>query len=125
MNLLLNILWIFLGGGIILFFEYMLGGLALCITIVGIPFGLQCFKLAIFALAPFGVQAVDTSYAGGCLPVLFNILWILLGGLWIAITHLVLALIFAITIIGIPFAVQHVKMAGFAITPFGKQIVVK
>jgi uncharacterized membrane protein YccF (DUF307 family) len=125
MNLLLNILWIFLGGGIILFFEYMFSGLALCITIVGIPFGLQCFKLAIFALAPFGAHAVDTSYAGGCLPVLFNILWIFMGGLWIAITHLGLALICAITIIGIPFAAQHVKMAGFAITPFGKQIIVK
>jgi uncharacterized membrane protein YccF (DUF307 family) len=125
MNLLLNILWIFLGGGIILFFEYLFSGLALCITIIGIPFGLQCFKLAIFVLAPFGASAVDTSYAGGCFPVLFNILWILLGGLWIAITHLILALIFAITIIGIPFAAQHLKMAGFAITPFGKQIIVK
>lgn len=122
MNLILNILWI-LFGGLILFFEYLLSGLVLCLTIVGIPFGLQCFKLAIFALAPFGAKAVDTHTSGGCLPVLFNVLWILLGGIWISLTHLVLALIFAITIIGIPFAVQHVKMAGFAITPFGKQIV--
>ncbi len=122
MNLLLNILWIFLGGGIILFIEYLISGIALCITIVGIPFGLQCFKLAIFALAPFGAKAVDTSDATGCFPVLFNILWILLGGLWISITHLLFALIYAITIIGIPFAVQHVKMAGLAITPFGKRI---
>jgi uncharacterized membrane protein YccF (DUF307 family) len=122
MNLLLNILWIFLGGGIILFIEYMLSGIALCITIIGIPFGLQCFKLAVFALAPFGAQAVDTSGATGCFPVLFNVLWILLGGIWISLTHLILALIFAITIIGIPFAAQHVKMAGLAIAPFGKQI---
>jgi len=122
MNLLLNILWAIFGGGIILFFEYLLGGIALCITIVGIPFGLQCFKLAFFAIAPFGAQAIETENAGGCLSVLFNILWILLGGFWIAVTHLILALIFAITIIGIPFAVQHVKMAGFAITPFGKRI---
>jgi uncharacterized membrane protein YccF (DUF307 family) len=125
MNLFLNILWMFLGGGIILFFEYIFSGLALCITIIGIPFGLQCFKLAIFVLAPFGAKAVDTSNAGGCLPVLFNVLWILLGGIWIALTHLILALIFAITIIGIPFAAQHIKMAGFALTPFGKQITQK
>lgn len=122
MNLLLNILWIFLGGGIILFIEYILSGVALCITIIGIPFGLQCFKLAIFALAPFGAKAVDTSGASGCLPVLFNVLWILLGGIWISLTHLLFALIYAITIIGIPFAIQHVKMAGLAIAPFGRQI---
>ena len=122
MNLLLNILWIFLGGGFILFIEYMISGFALCLTIIGIPFGLQCFKLAIFALAPFGTQAVETSNANGCFPVLFNIIWILLGGLWIAITHMAFALISAITIIGIPFAIQHVKMAGLAIAPFGKRV---
>jgi uncharacterized membrane protein YccF (DUF307 family) len=122
MNLLLNILWIIFGGGIILFFEYLISGLLLCITIIGIPFGLQCFKLAIFAIAPFGAKAVETESSSGCLAVLLNIIWILLGGLWIAVTHLVLALVFAITIIGIPFAVQHVKMAGLAITPFGKRI---
>jgi uncharacterized membrane protein YccF (DUF307 family) len=122
MNLLLNILWIIFGGGIILFFEYLIGGTVLCITIVGIPFGLQCFKLAVFAIVPFGSKVVETEHAGGCLSILFNVLWILLFGLGIAVTHLVLALLFAITIIGIPFAVQHVKMAGLAITPFGKRI---
>jgi len=122
MNLLLNILWIFFGGGIILFLEYLISGTALCITIIGIPFGLQCFKLAFFALAPFGAKAVDTTSSGGCFPVLFNVLWILLGGLWISLTHLILALVYAITIIGIPFAVQHIKMAGLAITPFGKRV---
>jgi len=122
MNLLLNILWIILGGGIILFIEYVIGGLTLCITIVGIPFGLQCFKLAIFALAPFGSKVEESADAGGCFPVFFNILWILLGGIWIAVTHLILALVYAITIIGIPFAIQHFKMAGLAITPFGKVI---
>jgi uncharacterized membrane protein YccF (DUF307 family) len=121
MNLLLNILWLILGGFVI-FIEYVISGLLMCLTIIGIPFGLQCFKLAIFALAPFGSQAVDTDTSNGCLPVLLNVLWILIGGIWIAVTHLILALIFAITIIGIPFAVQHVKMAGFAIAPFGKHI---
>jgi uncharacterized membrane protein YccF (DUF307 family) len=122
MNLLLNILWIFLGGGIILFIEYLISGVVLCVTIIGIPFGLQCFKLAIFALAPFGAHPVNTTDANGCFPVLFNVLWILLGGIWISVTHLILALVYAITIIGIPFAVQHFKMAGLALTPFGKCI---
>jgi uncharacterized membrane protein YccF (DUF307 family) len=122
MNLLLNILWIIFGGGIILFIQYILSGIGMCITIIGIPFGIQCFKLAIFALAPFGAHPIDTSASTGCLPVLLNIIWILIGGIWISLTHLVLALVFAITIIGIPFAVQHVKMAGFALAPFGKQI---
>jgi uncharacterized membrane protein YccF (DUF307 family) len=122
MNLLLNILWAFLGGGIILFFQYIISGLLLCITIVGIPFGLQCFKLAVFALAPFGSQTVEVTDSGGCLLVVFNVLWLLLGGLSIVIMHLVLALLFTLTIIGIPFAIQHVKMAGFAITPFGKRV---
>jgi uncharacterized membrane protein YccF (DUF307 family) len=122
MNLLLNILWIFLGGGIILFFEYIAGGIALCITIIGIPFGLQCFKLAIFSLAPFGAHAVHSEISDGCLTTIFNVIWILIGGFWIAFTHVILAILFAITIIGIPFATQHIKMAGLALTPFGKRI---
>ncbi|MBN2530931.1 MAG: YccF domain-containing protein [Deltaproteobacteria bacterium] len=122
MTFLLNLLWIVFGGGIILFIEYLLSGIALCVTIIGIPFGVQCFKLAIFALAPFGSEAVEASPGGGCLQVIFNIIWILLGGVWIALTHLALAVLFAITIIGIPFAVQHMKMAGLALTPFGKVI---
>jgi uncharacterized membrane protein YccF (DUF307 family) len=125
MTLLLNLLWIFLGGGIILFLEYIISGFLLCITIIGIPFGLQCFKLAIFVLAPFGAKTIDTSEAGGCFAVVFNILWLFLGGIWIALTHLLLALIFAITIVGIPFAAQHIKLAGFALTPFGKQVIGK
>jgi uncharacterized membrane protein YccF (DUF307 family) len=123
MSILLNLLWMILGGGIILFLEYVLSGIGLCVTIIGIPFGIQCFKLAFFALVPFGSQAMEASPQSGCLSVIFNVIWILWGGIWIALTHLVLALLFAITIIGIPFAVQHVKMAGLAISPFGKRIV--
>lgn len=122
MRLLANILWIFLGGGIILFFEYLIGGFLLCLTIIGIPFGIQKLKLAVFALAPFGMKVVDNYAASGCLAIVFNILWIILGGFWIAVTHLVLALIFFITIIGIPFSRQHIKMAGLAIAPFGRTI---
>lgn len=120
MNLLANILWIFLGGGIILFFEYLIAGILLCLTIIGIPFGLQKFKIAVFALAPFGQRVYEGQAASGCLSVLFNVLWILLGGFWIAVTHLVFALIFAITIIGLPFSKQHIKLASLAIAPFGR-----
>lgn len=121
MRTLANILWIFLGGGIILFFLYLIGGITLCITIIGIPFGIQKIKLAIFALAPFGREVKENPSASGCLMILLNIIWILCGGVWIAITHLVLALIFAITIIGLPFAKQHMKMAHLAIVPFGRE----
>jgi uncharacterized membrane protein YccF (DUF307 family) len=120
---LLNILWIILGGGIILFFEYIIGGIFLCLTIIGIPFGVQKFKLAFFALAPFGSKVVESNNPGGCLIVVFNILWIFTFGISIAVTHLILAFLYAITIIGIPFASQHIKMAGLAIAPFGKTIV--
>ena len=120
MRLIANLLWIFLGGGIILFIGYLIGGLLLCLTIIGIPFGIQKLKLAVFVLAPFGQQVVDNYQASGCLAVFFNILWILLGGFWLAITHMVLALIYVITIIGVPFAIQHVKLASLAIAPFGR-----
>ena len=120
MYLIANILWILLGGGIILFFEYLIGGLLLCITIIGIPFGVQKLKLAVFVLAPFGMTVKETPAASGCLSVIFNVLWILLGGFWIAVTHIVLALIYAITIIGLPFAKQHIKLASLAIAPFGR-----
>jgi uncharacterized membrane protein YccF (DUF307 family) len=123
MNLLLNLLWIIFGGGIILFFQYIAGGLVLCLTIIGIPFGFQCFKLAIFTLAPFGSTVVESPTANGCLLTLFNIIWILTGGIWIALTHVLLALVYAITIIGIPFSIQHMKLAGLALTPFGKRII--
>jgi uncharacterized membrane protein YccF (DUF307 family) len=121
MTILGNILWIVLGG-LLLFVEYLASGIVLCCTIVGIPFGFQCFKLAVVALAPFGVEIGDTPRADGCLSVLMNILWILIGDIWISLTHLALALLFAITIIGLPFALQHIKLAGLALTPFGREI---
>ena len=123
MSLLGNILWILVGGGILLFFEYLLAGLLLCVTIVGIPFGIQCMKLSVLALLPFGREVRDTGRAGGCLSTVMNLIWILIGGIWITITHAILALILAVTIIGIPFAKQHMKLAALALVPFGKEIV--
>ena len=120
MRLLANLLWITLGGGIFIFFEYLIGGLALCLTIVGIPFGVQCIKLSVLGLAPFGREIRETPRASGCLAVTMNVLWILFGGVWLALTHLVFGLLCALTIIGIPFAKQHMKLA---LMPFGKEIV--
>jgi len=97
-----NILWVFLGGGIILFLEYLIAGAILCITIIGIPFGIQVFKLSLLALLPFGRRVTETHSAGGCLSTLMNILWFIFGGIALTLTHAVFALLCAITIIGIP-----------------------
>lgn len=87
------------------------------------PFGLQTLKLGMLALSPFGRQIVSSPCTGGCLSTLMNLLWILCGGIWISITHLLLGAVCCITLIGIPFGMQHFKMAGLALTPFGKTIV--
>ncbi len=123
MRLLLNLLWIVFGGGLVLCLEYLLGGLLLCLTIIGIPFGLQCFKIAGLALLPFG-KDIDTQPGGGgsLLQLLFNVLWFIVAGLWIFITHVALAIGLAVTIIGIPFAVQHFKLAVLALRPFGLEV---
>lgn len=117
-----NVLWIVLGGGIILFFLYLLGGLILCVTIIGIPFGVQCFKLAVLALLPFGKEVSDKVSSSGCLSIIMNVIWIIFGGIWVSLAHLVFGLLCAITIIGIPFAKQHIKLAALALTPFGRTI---
>lgn len=122
MSILGNVLWIVLGGGIIIFFMYLFGGFLLCLTIVGIPFGWQCIKLSILALVPFGKEVTVNESAGGVLAIIMNVIWILFGGFWIAITHLLLAVLLAITVIGIPFAKQHIKLASLSLTPFGREI---
>jgi uncharacterized membrane protein YccF (DUF307 family) len=122
MSLLGNILWIILGGGLILFLEYLICGFLLCITIAGIPFGIQCMKLSLLALVPFGKEIQQTERTCGCLSVFMNVIWILIGGIWIALTHLFFALLCALTVIGIPFAKQHVKLASLALMPFGRKV---
>ena len=121
MNTLGNLLWIILGGFII-FILYLFGSLILMLTIVGIPFGLQTLKMANLALFPFGREAIQGERSGGCLNIIMNIIWLLFAGIEIAIVHLILALIFAITIIGLPFAAQHLKLAFLALVPFGMDI---
>ncbi len=121
MRLLLNVLWIVFGGGFIIWLEYLLGGLLLCLTVVGIPFGVQCFKIAGIGLLPFGKDITDVPGASGIGCVL-NIFWIVVAGVWIFLSHITLALGLAVTVIGIPFAIQHVKLAMLALAPFGKQV---
>lgn len=121
MRALLNLLWALLGGGLVTAIEYVLAGLVLCLTIIGIPFGVQCFKLAGLALFPFGKDFNDARSRGVTnLP--FNVIWLVLAGIWICITHLALALGLAVSIIGIPFAIQHVKLAMLALMPFGVEV---
>lgn len=122
MNFLGNIIWL-LFGGLVAALGYLVGGAILCLTIIGIPFGLQCFKLASFVLWPFGRQAVITSSSGGCLSVLLNVVWLLCAGFWLAVWHIFWGLFFFITIIGIPFARQHFKLVEISLLPFGKEIV--
>ena len=122
MKFLGNILWLLLGG-LIIAVIYFVVGRVLCVTIVGIPFGVQLFKLGAYALWPFGHELVNGSREPGCLSVVMNLVWILLGWWEIAIVHLVCGLICCITIVGIPWGAQHFKMAIGAVFPFGKEIV--
>lgn len=122
MKLLGNIIWI-LFGGLFIALYYFVFGLLLCLTVVGIPFGLQLMKIAGFALWPFGHEVQAGPQDSGCLSVCMNIIWIIFGGIEIALTHLGLGVAFCITIIGIPFGLQHFKMALLALVPFGKTII--
>ncbi|MBQ8770997.1 MAG: YccF domain-containing protein [Bacteroides sp.] len=124
MSILMNILWLLLGG-IVTAIEYVISSLAMMVTIIGIPFGIQTLKLSFLALCPFGKRIETSPQAGGCLNIIMNILWILLGGIWISLTHLAFGIVLCITIIGIPFGRQHFKLAALALTPFGKHIVEK
>jgi len=121
MKFLGNIIWLVFGG-IIISAEYLISSILLMVTIIGIPFGLQTLKLAMLALWPFGAEIRHKPGNPGCISTIMNIIWIFIGGIWIAITHLVFGFLFAITIIGIPFALQHFKLAGLALTPFGREI---
>jgi uncharacterized membrane protein YccF (DUF307 family) len=120
MSLLLNLLWIVLGGFVIAL-EYALAGLVLCLTIVGIPAGVQCWKIAAFALLPFGTTFVPAEGAGA-LSFGLNVLWFLLAGVWIFLSHVALGAALCVTLIGIPFGVQHFKLALLALAPFGKEL---
>ena len=122
MKTLGNVIWVVFGGFVIAI-EYVLGSIALMITIVGIPFGIQSLKLAELALWPFGKKIKHNGTTSGCLSLVMNIIWFFVGGLPIILTHLLFGLLFYITIIGIPFGQQHFKLMRLAISPFGKEVV--
>ncbi|MEZ4270434.1 MAG: YccF domain-containing protein [Myxococcota bacterium] len=121
MTLLGNIIW-FIFGGFFACLGYLLAGLFLCLTVIGIPFGLQAIKIGIAVLAPFGKNIIETPDANSTLRIVFNILWIIFFGWEIAIAHAVSALILAVTIIGIPFALQHLKLIPLSLIPFGRDL---
>jgi uncharacterized membrane protein YccF (DUF307 family) len=122
MRLLGNIIWLVFGG-IVTAIMYCIGSLLLMVTIVGIPFGVQTLKMAGLAIWPFGRTTKVHSRASGCLYIIMNLLWLLFGGLLIALSHAVFGALLCLTIIGIPFGMQHFKLAAIALTPFGRDIV--
>lgn len=121
MSLIGNIIWLVFGG-FLAGIGYIIGGLFLCLTIVGIPFGLKTINIGMSTFAPFGKEVVETPGASSLLSLVFNIIWILLFGWEIAIAHLTAALILAITIIGLPFAKQHLKLLTVSFLPFGHEL---
>ena len=121
MTFLGNLVWLIFGG-LLAGLGYIVGGLVMCLTIVGIPFGVQNIKLGIATFAPFGKEIVEISDANSPLRVVFNILWLVLFGWAIAVAHLTAAVLLAITIIGIPFALQHIKLIPLALFPFGRDL---
>jgi uncharacterized membrane protein YccF (DUF307 family) len=129
MNLILNILWIIFGG-LWMALGWLVAGIIMIITIIGIPWARAAFNIAGYALLPFGFMAVDREVRSGQqdigtgpLGTVGNIIWLVLAGWWLALAHLMTAALLAITIIGIPFAWAHLKLARIALWPIGKEIV--
>lgn len=118
MGCLGNLIW-FLCGGVVSGLTWLGAGLLWCITIVGIPIGTQCFKLAGLSFFPFGKRV---EYGGGAASLIANVIWLLVSGIPLAIEHMLFGVVLAITIIGIPFAKQHFKLAKLALMPFGAKV---
>src|SRR5882672_805232 len=120
-SLLLNILWIVLGGAWMAF-GWLVAAIIMAITIIGLPWARAAFNIAAYTLFPFGFRAVSRDLYTGQ-GVIGNIIWLILAGWWLALAHVVTAVVLAVTIIGIPFAWAHLKLAGIALWPIGKIIV--
>ena len=118
MGCLGNLLW-FVFGGFISGLSWGLIGCLWCITIIGIPVGVQCFKIAGLSFFPFGKEV---EYGGGAMSLIVNIIWIILSGLPLALEHLVIGVVMCVTIVGIPFGLQHFKLAKLALMPFGAMV---
>jgi len=129
LSLLLNVLWIVLGGAQMAL-AWLVAAVVMAITIIGLPWARAAFNIAVYTLLPFGHEAVSREAltgredtGTGPLGVIGNIIWLVLAGWWLALGHLIAAVLLAVTIIGIPFAWAHLKLAGLALWPIGKQIV--
>lgn len=118
-SLLGNILWLILGG-FPLGIGYILVGLFFCFTIIGIPFGFQLMKLGIYAMCPFGRDIEFGNGQPGCISMAFNIIWIFFGWIELAVCHLIVGGLLCLTVVGIPFGLQHFKIARLAFLPFGQ-----
>lgn len=128
-SILLNLCWILLGGAWMAA-GWLVAAIVMAITIIGLPWAKAAFNIAIYTLLPFGQQAVrrdqltgQPDIGTGPLGVIGNLIWLLLAGWWLALGHLVTAVLLAVTIIGIPFAWAHLKLAGIALWPIGREIV--
>ena len=128
-SILLNLLWILFGGAWMAF-AWLVAGAVMAITIIGLPWARAAFNIAVYTLLPFGSRAVrrdmvtgESDVGTGPFGLLGNIIWLVLAGWWLALGHLLTAVLFAITIIGLPFAWAHLKLAGIALWPIGKVIV--
>ena len=126
MRLLGNILWFVFGGGIVAGLSWLLWGVVLALTVVGIPFAIAAFRIAGFAFWPFGRELVDARWVGEDRILgtsLTNFLWMLLAGLWLTIGHVLVGLFLCLTLIGIPFGLAHFKLASVSFAPLGKRVV--
>lgn len=122
LRLIGNVLWLLIAGWS-MFLAYLVAGLLLCITIIGIPFGVASFRLAFFVIWPFGRVAVHDPNRVPGVSAIANLLWFVLAGWWLALGHLLTGLILCVTIIGIPFGIQSFKLAGLALAPLAREIV--
>ena len=123
MVLILNLVWFVFGGGLVAWMLWVILGGLLCITVVGIPFGVAAFRIAGFAAFPFGKELVDSRALGEKRIIgtgLANFLWIVLAGIWLAISHLLAGVSLCLTIIGIPFGFAHFRLASVCFAPLGK-----
>ncbi|MFD5875993.1 MULTISPECIES: YccF domain-containing protein [unclassified Streptomyces] len=121
MNAILNVIWLVLCG-LWMFLGYIAAGLLLCITIIGIPFGVAAFRIGVYALWPFGRTVVDRPGAGGG-SLIGNVLWVVLAGWWLALGHIFTGIALCVTIIGIPLGIANFKLIPVSLMPFGKEIV--
>ncbi len=124
MSLLLNVLWIIFGG-LHMAIAWLIAALIMVITIIGIPWARAAVTIALYTLLPFGHTVVDrkTGIGSGFFGFVGNLIWLVLAGWWLALLHVLTALVLAITIIGIPFAWAHLKLAGVSLWPIGKEVV--